>query len=107
MVHIPDKKPQKLDPNATLGTFLGYSLNRAGYRIWDGHGCSMVESRDVQFLNEDTQNSVGISGPERSPQDDLRIEEGVANPPPSEDSSIGLNLQPGDHMDTRQLKWMD
>ena len=94
MVHVPDRRRKKLDPKATLGTFLGYALNRAGYRIWDGEKCAVVESRDVQFLNEDSEELTGSTGPQGSRQEGPRDEEGVANPPQTEETTVGLSLEP-------------
>jgi hypothetical protein len=93
MVHVPDRKRQKLDPKSTLGTFVGYALNRSGYRIWDGEKCAVVESRDVQFLNEETQDWTYNSGTGGSLQTSSRNEEGVANPPRTEDFTVGLDLE--------------
>ena len=96
MIHVPDRRRKKLDPKATLGTFLGYALNRAGYRIWDGEKCTVVESRDVQFLNEDLQEPAGSPEPNRSLQPSPDDEEGVANPPQNEGLTVSLGLDPAD-----------
>ena len=52
-VHIGDHKRKKLDPKSFQGVFLGYSLDKKGYRVWDGRRGEVVDSRDVIFY-EDT-----------------------------------------------------
>jgi transposase InsO family protein len=51
-VHIDASKRRKLDPKAFEGTFLGYSLDRKGYRVWDSKRQEVIDSRDVVFFED-------------------------------------------------------
>jgi hypothetical protein len=51
-VHIPDPKRKKLSPKLYQGVFLGYSLEKKGYRVWDSRKISAEDSRDVIFYEE-------------------------------------------------------
>lgn len=52
-VHINIEKRRKLDPKSFCGIFGGYSLNRSGYRIWDGKNSRIIDSRNIKFLEEE------------------------------------------------------
>ena len=47
--HIPTDERQKLDDKSRKCIFLGYSLNRKGYRLYDQSKCKVIHSRDVSF----------------------------------------------------------
>ena len=51
-VHIPDNKRKKLDPKSYPGVFLGYSIEKKGYRVFDSRKISVEDSRDVIFYEE-------------------------------------------------------
>ena len=51
-VHISERKRRKLDPKSFSGIFLGYSLEKKGYRVWDNNAVHIVDSRDVIFYEE-------------------------------------------------------
>ena len=48
-VHIIDSKRKKLDAKSWPGIFVGYSLEKKGWRIWDKHRGKIIDSRDVVF----------------------------------------------------------
>ena len=48
-VHIPKVDRNKFDSKATLCRFIGYSLNRKGYKLYNEEERKVVYSRDVQF----------------------------------------------------------
>ncbi|CAB0006643.1 unnamed protein product, partial [Nesidiocoris tenuis] len=52
-VYFLDKTPQKnkFDPRSKRGTFIGYSDQTKGYRIWLSESKEVIVSRDVKFLN--------------------------------------------------------
>ncbi|CAA9998103.1 unnamed protein product, partial [Nesidiocoris tenuis] len=52
-VYFLDKTPQKnkFDPRSKRGTFIGYSDQTKGYRIWLPESKEVIVSRDVKFLN--------------------------------------------------------
>ena len=47
--HIPKDGQQKLDIKAHKCTFLGYSTNRKGYRLYDQGIRRVIHSQDVRF----------------------------------------------------------
>ena len=47
--HIPKDERSKLDAKARKCIFLGYSINRKGYRLYDQKGLKIIHSRDVTF----------------------------------------------------------
>ena len=51
-VHIPEQKRKKLDPKSYPGIFLGYSLEKKGYRVWNNQRIAVEDSRDVIFYEE-------------------------------------------------------
>ena len=94
MIHVHDMARQKLDPKSRRGMFVGYALNRAGYRVWDSTRCAIVESRDVKFLDEKSLGNHDSQSSRETHDLDLRTEEGVANPPPHEGTTVRLTLGP-------------
>ena len=61
--------------------------------MWDGARCSIVESRDVKFLNEAVQAASGPSRAKENVDQHRRTEEGLANPPTDEGTSISLTFE--------------
>ena len=58
---VPDQKRTKLGPRAIKGIFIGYAQNSKAYRILDSVSNSVVESREVEFIenkfiNDSTPN---------------------------------------------------
>jgi transposase InsO family protein len=92
MVHVVDRKRRKLDPKSYQGTFLGYSLNRAGYRVWDGSRFAVAESRDVIFFEDQVGRLNGLE--ERGmTQHDQRNGVGFATPPQDEGTVVSLTFE--------------
>ncbi|UYV81710.1 hypothetical protein LAZ67_20002072 [Cordylochernes scorpioides] len=54
---IPKEKRAKFDMITHSGIFMGYSSNRKAYRIFNPNTYSIVESRDVKFI----ENKKGVS----------------------------------------------
>ena len=50
---LPESKRQKLDRKTLKLRFVGYSLNRKGYRLYDENSGKIVISRDVVFNERD------------------------------------------------------
>jgi len=103
-VHIPSHQRKKLDPKSWKGVFMGYSLDKKGYRIWDMSRHQIRESRDVIFYEDVIVNENLIrpgSHPEgsparmadifeREPERTQSNEESDSAPPPGED---GVTLE--------------
>ena len=51
-VHIPDSRRKKLDAKSYPGVFLGYSLERKGFRVYDSRKIEVADSRDVIFYEQ-------------------------------------------------------
>lgn len=58
--HIPKEKRQKLDPRSESGIFVGYSIDKKGYRVYLEQKRIIIDSRDVIFKNE-CHNTVDVS----------------------------------------------
>ena len=56
-IHIPKHARKKLDPKATLLTFVGYDLDSTAYLLWDGK--AVVRSRDVYFVEDGLESAQG------------------------------------------------
>ena len=59
---VPDPKRTKLEPRAIKSVFIGYTVNSKAYRLLDLSSNTMVESRDVEFIENkfinDSQSSL-------------------------------------------------
>ena len=68
---VPDPKRVKLGPRALKGIFVGYAENSKAYRILDLSSNVIVESRDVDFIENkfqgDSQNIPKDSNPNNEP----------------------------------------
>ena len=53
---VPDPKRMKLGPRALKGIFVGYAENSKAYRILDSNSNVIVESRDVEFIENKFNN---------------------------------------------------
>ena len=51
-VHIPDSRRKKLDAKSYPGVFLGYSLEKKGFRVYDSRKIEVADSRDVIFYEQ-------------------------------------------------------
>jgi len=51
-IHTPDQQRRKLDPKSRPGVFLGYSLDKKAYRVWDKEKGQIVDSRDLIFYED-------------------------------------------------------
>ena len=47
---VPDPKRTKLGPRAIKSVFVGYAVNSKAYRLLDLSSNTIVESRDVEFI---------------------------------------------------------
>ena len=47
--HISKDERRKLDANAQKCIFLGYPINRKGYRLYDQRNCKVIHNCDVKF----------------------------------------------------------
>ena len=52
---MPKSKLEKLDPRSREAIFLAYLSNSKGYKLWDINSQKCIASRDVTFLEMDTQ----------------------------------------------------
>ena len=64
---VPDPKRTKLGPRAMKSVFVGYAENSKAYRLLDLESNVIMESRDVQFLenktrDDSTNESTSLSG---------------------------------------------
>ena len=64
---VPDPKRTKLGPRAKKSVFVGYAENSKAYRLLDLESNVIMESRDVQFLenktrDDSTNESTSLSG---------------------------------------------
>ena len=50
--HVRKQERTKLDPKATACVFVGYSPDSTCYRLWDLQRASLIESRDVYFVED-------------------------------------------------------
>jgi hypothetical protein len=59
---VPDPKRTKLEPRANKNVFVGYVVNFKAYRLLDLSSNTIVESRDVEFIENkfinDSQSSL-------------------------------------------------
>jgi len=60
-IHTPDQLRRKLDPKSRPGVFLGYSLDKKAYRVWDKEKRQIVDSRDLIFYEDVLVNENLIS----------------------------------------------
>jgi len=60
-IHTPDQLRRKLDPKSRPGVFLGYSLDKKAYRVWDTQRRQIVDSRDLIFYEDVLVNENLIS----------------------------------------------
>jgi hypothetical protein len=51
-VHIDKENRTKLEEKSKKCTFIGYSVNDFGYRLWDYENHKIIRSRDVIFNDE-------------------------------------------------------
>lgn len=52
-VHVPKEKRKKLDMKATKCVFVGYGINKKGYRCWNPETNLITTVRDVKFVEEE------------------------------------------------------
>ena len=58
---VPDPKRMKLGLRASKGIFVGYAENSKAYRILDSHSNVIIESRDVEFIENKFQRDSDLS----------------------------------------------
>ena len=57
-MHIPKEKRQKWDQKSSKCIFIGYSICRKAYRLWNPQKKMVHEARDVIFMERDFDNRV-------------------------------------------------
>ena len=55
---VPNQKRTKLGPRAINGVFVGYAQNSKAYRILDLVSNTIVETRDVEFIENKFYNRI-------------------------------------------------
>ena len=60
-VLIPENERHKLYAKCHDGIFFGYCETQDGYRIWDSEDKKIRISRDVKFLNEETERDTSTT----------------------------------------------
>ena len=60
-VLIPENERHKLDAKCHDGIFFGYCETQDGYRIWDSEDKKIRISRDVKFLNKETERDTSTT----------------------------------------------
>lgn len=83
-VHVPDDKRKKLDPKAIAAIMVGYDLQSKAYRCYVPASGKVIISRDVQFVNKDSDWNVHQSSTENvvvvgSRSDDRIVSEGATD----------------------------
>lgn len=51
--HVPKEKRRKLDDKAVLYTFVGYSAECKGYKMFNKETNKIIISRDVRFIEHE------------------------------------------------------
>jgi hypothetical protein len=69
---IPDPKRTKLGPRAIKSVFVGYAVNSKAYRLLDLSSNTIVESRDVEFIENKFINDSQIE-PKQTQESDLLV----------------------------------
>jgi len=59
-VHVPDGRQRKLDAKARKSIFVRYPPGVKGYKLYDLERKKFVESREVQFFEENFDHSEKI-----------------------------------------------
>ena len=57
-MHIPKEKRQKWNQKSTKCIFIGYSICRKAYRLWNPQKQMVHEAIDVIFMERDSDNCV-------------------------------------------------
>jgi hypothetical protein len=63
-VHIDKENRTKIEEKSKKCTFIGYSVNDFGYRLWDYENKKIIRSRDVIF-NEKVMYKYQLQGKKR------------------------------------------
>ena len=59
-MHVPKETRRKWDAKSVKCIFIGCSIYRKGYRLWNPASKQVYESRDVTFLETDFHNRVTV-----------------------------------------------
>ena len=68
---VPDPKRTKLGPKAIKSVFVGYAVNSKAYRLLDLSSNTIVESRDVEFIENKFINDSQIEQKQTQESDSL------------------------------------
>lgn len=60
MTHIPKVRRKKWDPKSEDGVFVGYAAGSKGYRIYNPRTKKVFVSRDVVFINENSDEERSV-----------------------------------------------
>jgi hypothetical protein len=74
---VPDPKRTKLGPRAIKSVFVGYAVNSKAYRLLDLSSNTIVESRDVEFIENKFINDSQIE-PKQTQESDLLVNDSLS-----------------------------
>ena len=104
---VPDRKRTKLGPRGIKSVFVGYAENSKAYRLLDLSSNVIVESRDVEFIeNKFNSDSNSVTEPVETESTQTQVSDSNANGSLSGDKrkNIELPIEPRKSQRVRKVK---